>query len=168
MTTDPADAPLDDLDQALLDGLARIDDTLDPPPADLLDRVRFAIDLEDLDVEVARAAGAVVVGAGSRADEVRTLTFEAGTRSLMLTLTERRDGLVRLDGWVAPAAALLVELRAADPDGARQVRCDPQGRFALDGLPRGLVQLVVRPQPAGSPGTPGGGGRSVVTPGFEV
>lgn len=160
MTTSP-DAPLDDADQALLDRLARVQDTLDPMPADLLDRVRFAVDLESLEVEVARFAE-LATGAGARdTDGVRTMAFEAETRSVMLTVTPGRDGTVRIDGWVAPASPDVVEVRTPDGSGVRSTECDAQGRFVVHGVPHGLVQVVVRP--AG-----GGGGRSVVTPGFEV
>ena len=157
--TDSAAEPLDDLDQAVMDRLARVQDALDPMPADLLDRVRFAMDLESLDVEVARFA-ALETGAGVRdTDGVRTMTFEAETRSVMLTVTPARDGTVRLDGWVAPASGDDVEVRAVST--TRRTTCDAQGRFVVDGVPHGLVQVVVRP-------AAGGGGRSVVTPGFEV
>ena len=54
---DPADdAPtgLSGPDARLLDELDGLLDLADPVPDGLLDRVRFAIDLENLDVEVAR------------------------------------------------------------------------------------------------------------------
>jgi hypothetical protein len=157
--TDSAAEPLDDLDQVVMDRLAEVQDALDPMPADLLDRVRFAVDLESLEVEVARFA-TLQTGVGARdADGVRTMTFEAETRSVMLTLTPTRDGTVRLDGWVAPASGDEVEVRAVST--TRRTTCDAHGRFVVDGIPHGLVQVVVRPAREG-------GGRSVVTPGFEV
>ena len=156
--TDSADGPLDDLDQAVMDRLARVQDALDPMPADLLDRVRFAMDLESLEVEVARFAD-LAAGAVRDTDGVRTMAFEAESRSVMLTVTPARDGTVRLDGWVAPASADDVEVRAGTV--TRRTTCDAHGRFVVDGVPHGLVQVVVRPGQ-------GGGGRSVVTPGFEV
>lgn len=159
--TDSAAEPLDDLDQAVMDRLARVQDALDPMPADLLDRVRFAMDLESLDVEVARYAD-LAVGAGVRDPEgVRTMSFEAETRSVMITVTPSRDGTVRLDGWVAPASPDVVEVRSPDGGAPLATRCDEQGRFVVDGVRHGIVQVVVRP-------ASGGGGRSVVTPGFEV
>lgn len=157
--TDSAAEPLDDLDQHVMDRLAHVQDVVDPMPADLLDRVRFAMDLESLEVEVARYA-VLAEGAGARdADGVRTMTFEAETRSVMLTVTSARDGTVRLDGWVAPASGDDVEVRSGGD--VRRTTCDARGRFVVDGVPHGLVQVVVRP-------AAGGGGRSVVTPGFEV
>ena len=45
----PAGGPLDDDDQAILDRLAGIYARLDPPPADLDERVSFAIALDRLD-----------------------------------------------------------------------------------------------------------------------
>ena len=62
--TDPADLPLDGVDQAILDRLAAIHTLLDPPPGDLDERVSFAIALEDLDAEVARLSEQQTVGSG--------------------------------------------------------------------------------------------------------
>ena len=41
-------------DEMILAGIGRFLDELDPPPDDLVQRVQFALALEDLDVEVAR------------------------------------------------------------------------------------------------------------------
>ena len=61
-------------DTAVLSELNRLVDELDPPPADLVDRVKFAIALESLDVEVARweRAGSF---AGVRGGQTGTITF---------------------------------------------------------------------------------------------
>jgi hypothetical protein len=140
--TDPGDARLDDIDQEILDRLAVVDGLLDPPPADLDERVRFAIALADVDVEVARIGETLLVGTGARGTErTRTITFDAESRTVMVTVVERPDGLVRIDGWLAPAAALRVELRLADPAPTRTVISDETGRFVFDGVPHGLAQL---------------------------
>src|ERR671931_237802 len=55
--SESADAPLDDSDAAILAELAAAYSLADPPPADLDERVRFAIALGDIDAEVARLAG---------------------------------------------------------------------------------------------------------------
>ncbi len=142
----------DPLDQEILERLARFD----PPPADLDDRVLFAIDLHDLDAEVARLAAEAFAGSGARAGErTRTITFEADSRSVMITVVERADNLVRIDGWLAPGAALWVELRMPEPWPPRTVTADGTGRFVFDEVPHGLAQLLVEAD--------GGAGR-VVTP----
>ncbi|MEU4242897.1 hypothetical protein [Actinoplanes sp. NPDC026619] len=134
--------PLDDLDRDILHRIARYD----PPPPDLDERVLFALALTGLEDEVARLAesAAPAARAGERA---RTITFDATSRTVMITVLERPDGLVRLDGWLAPVAALTVELRLPSPAPARTVTADESGRFVLDGVPHGLAQLVIHGTP---------------------
>jgi hypothetical protein len=144
--TDPA-APLDELDLSILEHLAAVHGKLDPPPADLDARVRFAVSEELVwDFEVARLLEEALVGSGARASErTRTITFEAGSRTVMITIVGRPDGLVRLEGWLAPASPLRVELRFPEPAPARTVQADEVGRFVFDEVTRGLVQLIVHP-----------------------
>ena len=162
--TDPAGARLDDTDQEILDRLAVVAGRLDPQPADLDERIRFALALDELDVEVARLADDLLLGSGARAAErTRTITFEAASLSVMITLVGRSGGRMRLDGWLAPPAAVPVELRlrsASDARARTEIRtrattADESGRFVFDEVPQGLAQLRVR-----SPG-PGAG---IVTP----
>jgi hypothetical protein len=151
MMTDFADLPLDDEDQAVLDRLAAVHALIDPPPADLDERVLFAIALDGLDAEVARLGEQLAVGSGARGSErTRTITFDADSRTVMITIADRPDGLVRIDGWLAPAAALRVELRVPEPAPARIVTADAAGRFAFDGVSPGIAQLLVHP-PEGDP-----------------
>jgi hypothetical protein len=146
MMTDPADLPLDDEDQAILDRLAGVDTLLDPPPADLDERVSFAIALDSLDAEVARHTEQITVGSGARSSErTQTITFDADSRAVMITIVDQADGLLRVDGWLAPAAAMRVELRLPDPAPSRTVTADSAGRFAFDGVPHGIAQLLVHP-----------------------
>ena len=160
--TDLADVPLDDEDQSILDRVEAIHRLLDPPPADLDARVRFAIALDRLDVEVARLGAQTLVGSGARGSErTRTITFEAESRSVMITIVERPDDRVRLDGWLAPAAALRVELRFPEPVPARVVTTDESGRFVFDEVPHGLAQVLVHP-PEGTAAP------SVVTPSLAL
>ncbi len=143
--------PLDGDDQAILDRLAEIDGLLDPPPADLDERVRFVLAFGDIDAELARLSRDQPVGSGARASErTRTVTFDANSRTIMITIVERPDGSVRLDGWLAPAATLVVELRFPEPAPPRFVTADEAGRFVFDGVPHGLAQLLVHP-PEGQP-----------------
>jgi hypothetical protein len=79
----------------------------------------------------------------------------------MITVTDRAGGLVRVDGWLAPAAALRVELRLPEPAQPRVAITDPAGRFAFDGVPHGIAQLLVHPPP-------GDAAPRVVTPTFSL
>jgi hypothetical protein len=140
--SDSYGVPLDDLDREILAGLAR----LDPPPPGLDDQVLFALALDHLDVEVARLSAEQLSGSGARASErTRTITFDADSRTVMITLVERSDNLVRIDGWLAPGAALRVELRSPEPSPSRVVIADDTGRFVFDEVPHGLAQLLVHP-----------------------
>jgi hypothetical protein len=160
--TSPADLPLDDDDQAILDRMAEVYALLDPPPAGLDERVSFAIALDSVDAEVARLGEQLMVGSGARASErTRTITFEADSRAVMITVADRADGLVRIDGWLAPAAALRVELRLPEPARPRIVLADVAGRFAFDDVPHAMAQLLVHP-------ATGDAGPRVVTPAFSV
>ena len=156
--TDHDDGPIDEVDLDVLDRVARVHALLDPPPADLDERVRFAIALDSLDIEVARLSEERLVGSGARGSErTRTITFDCESRTVMITVVDRADGLVRIDGLAAPPAALRVELRAAAGAGSRSATADDTGRFVFDGVAHGLVQLVVHAPDAGV-------GDKVVTP----
>jgi hypothetical protein len=149
--TDPASEPLDETDQTILDQLRTLHSHLDPQPPDLNERVQFAIALENIDVEVARLVEDVLVGSGARgAERLRTITFESESRTIIITVAGTPDGRVRVDGWLAPAARMRVELRlgSAMPDipaASESIVSDDSGRFAFDGIGHGLARLLVHP-----------------------
>jgi hypothetical protein len=164
--TDFADQPLDDHDLEVMDRLAAIHALLDPPPSDLDERVRFAITLDDIEGEVARLSDEVLIGSGARGSErTRTITFDSHSRTIMITITDRTDNLVRLDGWLAPAAALRVELRFPEPVPSHFVISDDEGRFVFDGITHGLAQLIVHPA---GPNVEGGRTSRVATPSLAL
>jgi len=148
--TDFASEPLDETDQAILDRLRAVYSRVDPPPPDLNERVQFAIALENIDVEVARLVEDMLVGSGARGGERgRTITFEADSRTIVVTVVDTPEG-VRVDGWLAPAARLRIELRLAGvsphaPATSKIVLCDDSGRFVFDGVSHGRAQLLVHP-----------------------
>ena len=149
--TDPASEPLDEIDQTILDRVRALHSHLDPPPRDLDERVQFAIALENIDVEVARLVEDVLVGSGARgAERLRTITFDGESRTIIVTLADTADGRVRVDGSLAPAARLRVELRLAGatpdvPATSEIVVSDDSGRFVFDGVAHGLARLLVHP-----------------------
>ena len=111
---------------------------------------------------MARYRDEELVGSGARGSErTHTITFDADSRAVMITIAARPDSLVRIDGWLAPAAALQVELRLPEPAPPRVVTADAAGRFAFDGVPHGLAQLLVAP-PEGDTSP------RVVTPAFTL
>lgn len=145
--TDPADELLDQLDDAILGQLREAFGATDPPPADLDERSKFAIRLENLDFEVSRLYEDTLQGAAARAAErIRTITFEAERLTIMLTVVDPGEGQLRLEGWLAPAAPLRVVLRT--PGRTTEAAADQHGRFAFDQVSPGLTQLTVHTTPA--------------------
>lgn len=163
------DEPMDAHDRAVLGRLARSLSVVDPVPAGLAERSLFAMTLarledevaaETMDVElVAAPAGSVRDGAPL---EARTITFTHDRLTVMIALSTADDGVqVRVDGWLAPAGALVVELR--QPGGEQSVTADADGRFAFDAVDRGPTGLLVR-----LPDADGVEGVSVTTPVVEL
>ena len=105
----PGEAYTDDV---ILADIGRFLDELDPPPDDLVQRVQFALALEDLDVEVARWERSDSL-AGVRGGGTGTITFTVSDLTVMINLT-KMGKLHRIDGWLVPAApikpATLVQL----------------------------------------------------------
>ena len=153
---DPRDDRRGPEDTAVLSELNRLVDELDPPPADLVDRVKFAIALESLDVEVARweRAGSF---AGVRGGQTGTITFTVDNLTLMVNFTST-GSRHRIDGWLVPAGEHTVEVRVADHQSST-TRADDGGRFVLPDVPAGTTQILVHL--VNSRGEPG---RTVVTP----
>lgn len=144
-------------DEALLADLGRVLDFCDPPPGDLVERVQFALELESIDVEVARwerASAGDLVGVRSSVDQ-GTITFTVSDLTVMINLT-RVGRAHRIDGWLVPAGEHGVEVRVAGHDSSSTVS-DEGGRFVLDSVPRGTTQIVISVGGADSR-------RTVVTP----
>jgi hypothetical protein len=163
-----AAAPLDATDQALLDEIDTMLDVVDPVPADLVERVRFALALDEVFEEVAaisRVPEDVLAVRSDLAEAVRTetLTFTADRLTAMVTISPAGRGRVRIDGWVSPAGVRRVSLRMQGSDEG--VSTDEGGRFAADGLRSGFVQLVFHGLESD---TNRAGGALVVTPLFKI
>jgi len=150
--------PLDGLDRTLLARIREMYDSADPVPAELYGRVRFAIDVENADRELAQLCRDMPLATPVRAQEqADTLTFESESLTIGFTVT-RPDGTIRLDGWHAPAGSLRIELRTAEL--RMETMSDNSGRFVIVGVPPGEVQLFAYPTPGSSVDLP----RTVVTP----
>jgi hypothetical protein len=157
-----ADAPLDEVDAAILTRIRRAVGLLDPLPDGLVERSLFAMTLAGLEAEVMELQRIDAPVGSVRGDapplEARTITFTHESLTVMIALSPSDDGAhVRVDGWIAPAAELVIELR--QPDGTRETTTDEDGRFSFDAVERGPASLLVR---SGDDGTP------VTTPVIEL
>lgn len=156
--------PIDEGDLRALATLRAVYEVGDPVPPSLLDRIKFAITLDDLEAEVARLQRESVPElAGARADDVlkaQTVTFTSDTLTTMVTITPLMGSGVRIDGWATPGAFLEVELRIGD--ATMRVTADADGRFVFGQVPHGLAQLVLR-QNEGEAGD-----HPVITPAIEI
>jgi hypothetical protein len=151
---------MDDLDFEILDGIRAIFERVDPMPADLPERVRFALAMRALETEVARLAmedDARLVGARGT-EQSRTVTFDSASLSIIVRIEENSAGSVRIDGWLAPPQPREIELQTS----ARtfSAASDEQGRFAFPDVPQGTARLAV----AAVAHDQGDGAPAVVTP----
>ena len=158
-------APLDTTDQTLLDEVAAMLDLVDPVPDALVERVRFALALDEVFEEVAAISRVPEDALAVRSDlaeavRTETLTFTADRLTAMVTVSAAGRGRVRVDGWVSPAGVRRVSLRMQGADEG--VATDESGRFAADGLRSGFVQLVFHALDSEA------GGPLVVTPLFKM
>jgi hypothetical protein len=137
---EPAD--IDSTQQNVLLGeLDALLDRADPLPADLIDRINFAIDLEDFDVEVARWESADrLVGVRSHAGP-STITFTVEDLTVMVSLAPAVTGH-RFDGWLVPGGPHTIEVRVEGHE-ASTTTADQGGRFMLADVPKGFTQIVV-------------------------
>jgi hypothetical protein len=155
--------PIDDVDGRALATLRRIYEVGDPVPPSLLERVKFAITLDDLEAEVARLQReADTEPVAARSEDVlkaQTVTFTSETLTTMVTITPLATGGVRLDGWATPGAGLGVELRVGET--TLRTTADEDGRFVFEEVANGLAQFVLRP-------SGDAGHNAVVTPAIEL
>jgi hypothetical protein len=155
-----ATAPLDADDEALLRELDALLRQADPVPDDLVERVQFALALDELHAEVAEMTRMPLDALAVRADPsveaaTTSLTFKTDAFTAMVTITRTGDDRFRLDGWVAPPLPLRVVARMQE--GSLEVTSDDAGRFVVEDLPGGFAQLVFHHE-----------GGAVVTPMFEL
>ncbi len=163
MSENFADQPIDGRDVALLGELAHLYDTVDPVPAELVERLLFSAALDEVFTELAEMTRAPVELTGARSEtgvRAETMTFSAECLTVMVTVTRMGPDRVRLDGWVAPQAPLPVRLRTAA--GRIRTVADADGRFSFEDLPTGYVQLAF------GAGGDDDAGQVVVTPSFEL
>ncbi len=127
---------------ALFAALAAMWRERDPVPPSLVDKVLVAIETENLDAEyellhlVERSREL----AGTRgAGEAFTVAFSAGSFSLLLRVSEQREGSCRVDGWVSPPQPMRVKV--TQQSRSFQAVVDALGRFEISRLPTGLTRF---------------------------
>jgi hypothetical protein len=137
-----SEQPLDELDERILHQVARLYDTVDPVPADLVERLQFAISLDSLNAELAELQQLDALSAARGTDEATTMTFTSESLTTMVTITEAGPDRVRIDGWCAPGGGAFVELRQVA--ATLEAVADGDGRFVFDDVSHGLTRFVVR------------------------
>src|SRR5262245_19884945 len=133
---------VDDVDLGILDEIEGLYTAADPPPADLVERVRFALALEEINAEVLRLQEEIAPVAARGDESGRIITFSNASLSVMIRVVEVTDDTVRVDGWLAPPAAHRVTARLEQ--GRLEVTADDQGRFVFEQMPSGMTQFIVR------------------------
>lgn len=140
-------------DESMLGRLRAVWEQTDPVPEQLVDRVLFAPQLEDLEYELLRLTE-ITEPAGVRGETViTTVTFSTKSLAVMLMLPATHEPVRRIDGWLTPAAPLTVEARTSA--GRLQTVAGDDGRFSFPSVPPGSFQLVIYP---------GAGARPLVAP----
>lgn len=157
--------PLDAVDQANLRAVRDLFAHADPAPADLTERIKFAITVHALHAEVAELMDSALLatrGADPRSQPTPTdsVTFTAASVSLMVTATTQDEtDRVRVDGWVTVPGSRVEAVTAQE---TRSANADANGRFVLDDLPHGPVHFVILTQPDDPEARP------VITPTIQV
>jgi hypothetical protein len=149
-------------DAVLLDRLREMWQRHDPVPTELVERVLFTLDLEGLEFELMLRHDAQEPVGARTAETATTVTFSSESLTVMVTVSATGPAARRLDGWIAPGAALRVELRTVR--GIRHGVADSDGRFSFDAVPAGLVQISIHPTPDAAITL----SRTVVTPAVEL
>ena len=146
-TPDPettlAAGTLDDVDAHVLDQLRHLHEVVDPPPADLADRVKFAMTVAALEAEVADIVSSATLETvrGTDYDRADTVTFASDGLSVMVSIEHGATTKADIVGWVSETG---VEVELRERGRTRTAVVDEEGRFSFTGVERGLVNFVLR------------------------
>lgn len=164
MKDNDVDEELGDLDDLRLAvALAQMWDELDPVPDELAESVILTLAMSQLDAEVELLSLVVsdepepTRGLSLGSDDTHTMTFSNDRVTVMVAMSARPRGRVRIDGWIDGPGGGTVSVRHAD--GQRDtVTVEPEGRFVLDGLRPGVIRMEYRDS----------AGRAVAAPTFAI
>jgi hypothetical protein len=154
-----ADGPLDDDDLMVIQLVRDMLESVDPVPVELTDRAQYAMTVALLHAEVASIVEPELTAGEVRAtdyDRASSITFVSGGLTVMVSVEQTGTDTTMIRGWLTTPGAE-VELR--ERSRTRAIIADNEGRFLVEGVSRGLVHLVIRPD---------GGAKPVITPTFEV
>lgn len=134
---------LDEHDDHLLDQLRHLHEVLDPPPVDLVDRVKFAMSVAALEAEVAEIVSSATLETvrGTDYDRADTVTFASEGLSVMVSIEHGPATRADIVGWVSEGD---VEVELRERGRTRTTVVDDEGRFTFTGVERGLVNFVLR------------------------
>lgn len=134
---------LDAVDAQLLERLKHLHEVLDPAPADLADRVRFAMSVAALEAEVAEIVSSATLETVRSTDYDRadTVTFASDGLSVMVSIEHGPSTRADIVGWVSEGN---VEVELRERGRTRTTMVDEEGRFSFTAVERGLVNFVLR------------------------
>jgi hypothetical protein len=138
MTTVRPDEPIDELDVRILAAVRDLWTAADPPPADLVDRIRGAVALAGAFLGT---PAVTVCRQRTGSEDVGRITFDSDALTISLSVGVNLDGTVRMDGRLSPPGSHDVELRTDDQRLC--TRSDVHGRFTINGLRHGPAHLIV-------------------------
>ncbi|MDN5790758.1 MAG: hypothetical protein L0H25_07810 [Micrococcales bacterium] len=141
--------PIDAVDVANVAAIRDLFSRADPVPADLTERLKFAITVQALHAEVAELTDSALLvtrGGETAPDPVAatptdSVTFTAASVSLMISVTPGEEDRNRIDGWVTTPGARIDVVTA---EGTTSVSSDANGRIVLDDVPHGPVHFVIQ------------------------
>lgn len=155
-----AAAPIDAVDETVLETLREVHESLDPVPGDLVDRVKLAMSVASLEAEVAQivSESALATVRGTEYDRADTVTFASDGLSVMVSIEPSGSGRADIVGWVSEGD---VEVELRERGRTRTTVADEDGRFSFTGVERGLVNFVLRRTGDRNP-------PPVITPAIEI
>lgn len=140
--------------EGLLKVVRQVWEERDPVPEGLVERMQAVVQTEailgalDLDYELLVLVERSHELAGARGTAAYTLRFAHGDTEVLLRAVGNDSGGARLDGWLAPAAAMKVRASEVTDHGEGRtydVETDARGRFEFADLPSGLYRLWLTP-----------------------
>jgi hypothetical protein len=157
-------------DDALLDAISDLFETLDPPPEDLAEGVLARLEANDLDAELLTLVEFDKELAGVRSVTMLRAPDEVGTWSLeylgpgfrVQVRISRSARQARLDGRVVPAQPMTVYLTSVGKKPTTdEATVGDSGRFEFPVTPTGACRLTFVSDPSS-------GSRPLVTPPFWI